>query len=341
MKKALVIRYGAFGDNVICSQVFRLLKEDGYHVVANISKRGKPVLDNNPHIDEFMIHDESITMAELPAHWKKISAGFDKVVNLTGSVEMGLLKHPKDWAYYFPKFIRHMTCNRNYYDESLKWAGYDKTGLNGELFWTEEEEAWAKRIRKQNEGKFMVLWSLSGSSYHKAYPFAHYAAMKFLDENKDARMYTVGDDTCRLLEWDHPRSHKRSGVFSIRKSMILTKYADLVVGPETGILNAAGCYETPKVLMLSHSTEENLSKYWVNCTNLYERVKCYPCHQLHYDRKSCPTEKSTLAPICTAYMKPSRVYDAITDFYIKWKTKQQEETASWDSCVSEKTSLAT
>ena len=63
-----------------------------------------------------------------------------------------------------------------------------------------------------------------------------------------------------MLEWEGTNMKHYSGTWGIRKSLLWTKYADLVIGTETGILNGAGCFDTPKIVMLSHSTEENLSK---------------------------------------------------------------------------------
>ena len=56
---------------------------------------------------------------------------------------------------------------------------------------------------------------------------------------------------------------------------------DVVIGPETGVLNAASYIGLPhKIVMLSHSSKENLSKHWNNTTTLepeyYPEDFCYP-----------------------------------------------------------------
>jgi hypothetical protein len=230
----------------------------------------------------------------------------------------------------------------NYYDRTLELAGQPERGLNGELYFAEWEEEWVRGLRNQYANRFWILWSLSGSAFHKTYPFADQVATAFLDSHPDALTMTVGDDLCRLLEWDHPQNRKRCGMWgeSIHKSLISAKYADLVISTETGIANAAGCFETPKIIMLSHSSVENLTKYWKNCVNL-EPVKapCYPCHQLHYSLKSCPldliakipdhlkTEENCLggdvvAPICTTRISPEILLDSIEAQYLRWKEIQ-------------------
>ena len=104
--------------------------------------------------------------------------------------------------------------------------------------------------------------------------------------------------------------------------MVMTKYADVVVGPETGLMVAAGCFDTPKIMMLSHSSEENLTKYWKNCTALSAGVECQPCHQLHYTRDSCPLDVRMGHPICMGELQPVELYDALELEYNKWKEKR-------------------
>ncbi len=326
MKKALVIRLGAFGDIIFASPLFRLLKEDGYYTVANVNPRGAKVLENNPYVDEIMLHiDDSVPNEKLGEHWKKIGEGFDKVINLSESIERSLLKTKQDPEYTWEKWRRHEVCNVNYYDRTMSLGSYpESTGLNGELYFSKDEEEWGQLLREQHRGKFIVLWSLSGSSVHKAYPYGVYVGPKFLESHKDALIFTVGEPACRLLEWNHPRTRKRVGTWNIRKSFVMTKYADLVIGPETGVLNAAGCFDTAKVLMLSHSSHENISKYWKNCYPVSAKpfmAPCHPCHKMIYSVDDCITNKVIKAPVCTAHLEPEIVLEAMEKAYQTWKEK--------------------
>jgi ADP-heptose:LPS heptosyltransferase len=72
--------------------------------------------------------------------------------------------------------------------------------------------------------------------------------------------------------------------------------ADMVIGPETGVLNAAANEPIPKILFLSHSTEENLSRDWTNTVSLYgigtrcpgrdsDDIKA--CNLMHYGWDHC------------------------------------------------------
>jgi ADP-heptose:LPS heptosyltransferase len=298
-------------------------------------KYGKPVLENNPYIDEFLVHDEKILNVDLDKHWERLAKKYDRFINLSESIEKTLLKQEGGPEFTWSHMRRHAECNVNYYDRTLELGGYPNVkGLNGELFFTQEEEHWASNIMNQNPGKFTILWSLSGSSFHKTYPFSETVAKEFLDTHPDSVIYTIGGNVEGVLEWEHNRTIRRCGAWSIRKSLIMTKYADLVIGPETGVLNAAGCFDTPKILFLSHSSRENLSKHWNNCEAIVPFVMdapCHPCHQLHYTLLSCPqreigtvfnmkTKKheNITAPVCVASIPPDRVLAMLNKAHDKW-----------------------
>jgi ADP-heptose:LPS heptosyltransferase len=115
----------------------------------------------------------------------------------------------------------------------------------------------------------------------------------------------MGGEACKLLEqgWENEkRVHKRSGVWEIRESMTFLEFADAVVGPETGIMNAASALDVPKVVFLSHSSDENLTRDWDNTIALWSHNTSCPgrgnneapaCHQMHYNWGHC---KNALGP---------------------------------------------
>lgn len=322
-KTAAILRWGAFGDHIFASNIPQLLKRDGYHVTYNCTWQGDSVIANNPYIDEVVhyVHD-TVPNEELPAYWEELGTHYDKFVNLSGTVEGALLVPDYNPESQLPIEERRKRYDHiNYYDATIKAAGYDITGKNGILYLTPEEEHQCKHRLKPYKGMFVVLWSLSGSSYHKTYPFAEVVAKRFLDRHKDAVIITVGDDLCTLLEWEHSRTVCRSGKWGIRTSLTMTKVVDCVIGTETGVLNASGCFNTPKVVLLSHSTHENLSKYWRNCIPLRADVHCGPCHVLHYKRESCYNDMVSGAPCCMAELKVDSVLEALETHYKNWRNR--------------------
>jgi len=227
----------------------------------------------------------------LKEYWDTWSTEYEKYVNLSESLEGDLLKVEGRKEFFTTKDYRHKTSNENYYDYAFKKAGLENTGETGELFFTTAEERRASKLREELKDNFVVLWALNGSSHHKVYPMMEPVLRELFTKYPDARCITVGDEMARLMEFEHPQLIERAGKWSLRESLIATKWVDLVVGPETMITNASGCFDTPKITLLSHSTEENLTKYWKNSFVMepsQEISPCYPCHQLHYTKESCP-----------------------------------------------------
>lgn len=324
-KRALVVRYGAIGDFIQTVPVLKKLKEEGYHVTLNCTEVAKEVLKFCPYVDEFAVQlkdyvpNQGIVSGPLFEYWEELKTKYDKFVNLTGAAEETLLvpdsrlmvmmdqigkKHPEldeqNKFYNAIRAVREQVGDGNYYDNHLKKAGYSDTGMNGELFFSDQEELMAQGFRDKYAGRFIVMWSLSGSSYHKRYPYFQEVAQELVVKNPDVLLVSVGDPDCALLERSESNRYlPRAGRWLLRTTLVMTKYVDLVIGPETGVLNAAGCFDTPKITMLSHSNHENLCKYWKNDFCIAPdpaEVFCHPCHVLHYIHAvnvECPTCKGS------------------------------------------------
>lgn len=317
-KTACVSRYGAWGDAVFITPVLRKLKEEGYHVTLNCTERTHEILRRDPNVDLFMLQETNeVPNAELPEYWKKLADNFDKFVNLNGSIEGKLLLTPTQPEYLLSKEERHTLCNKNYMDTTMAIAGYpDAKGEQPALYFKPEEEEWAKK--KLGTG-FAVVVSMTGSSFHKIYPHVAGIVLGILEAMPEARVILVGEGGCKGIIDPHERLKDLCGEIGIRKSFALTKYANLVISTETSVAVAASCFDTPKIVLLSHASEENLTKYWRNCHTLSAPVSCFPCHKLHYDLNSCPTDKELNLPICASLLHPQKVWDAVWLVYNEFK----------------------
>ena len=387
-KRALVVRYGAIGDFIQTVPVLRKLKEEGYHVTVNGSETAKEVLKHCPYVDEIAVQikdyvpNQGTVSGPLWEYWKELGKGYDKFINLTGAAEETLLvpdnrlmhmmeqirtKHPElneeSIFYNAVRTVQQQVGETNYYDNHLAKAGYADRGLNGELFFSEQEEIMAQGFRDKYPGRFIVMWILSGSSYHKRYPYFQQVAQELVIKNPDVLLISVGDAECALIERSESNRYlPRAGKWQLRTSLVMTKYVDLVIGPETGILNAAGCFDTPKITMLSHSSHENLCKYWKNDFCIApdpKEVFCHPCHVLHYihsigeECQTCkgnthsfngdgPSGRGTVwtcpyeipnsmkdasgvgppSPLCTTRLYPQKVLARINEVYRLWLSGQ-------------------
>ncbi len=301
-KTCAIVRYGAFGDAVQTSNVLPQLKAEGYHLTVYTTEIGHEILKNDPHIDKFVIQGkDQVPNPELGQFWESVKQKHTKFINFSESVERSLLAMPGDMKHGWPQEMRHKHLNHNYLEFMGDIAGvpYHK---KQKFYATDEEKAWARKTKASVEGN-VILWSLSGSAVHKAWPHLDAAIARIMLRDRTTRVVLVGDQLCQLLEqgWEaEPRVLCRSGKWTIRQSIAFAQVADLVIGSETGVLNAIAFDQTPKIVAMSHSSIENLTRDWANCISLEPKTACYPCHQMHYNFDYCPRDEATGVSQCQA-----------------------------------------
>lgn len=297
-RSCAVVRYGAFGDLLQASSVLSGLKKQGYHVTLYGSPPGLDVVKHDPNIDEFYVQDKD----QVPNHlliefWDYQKRKYDKWVNLCESVEGSFLSIPGRTPHYMPPRVRHRLMDFNYLEMAHEIADVPH---DPQMFFyaTESEMQWARKERAKM-GARVVMWSLAGSSVHKTWAGLDQTIASIMLEFPDTDVVLVGNYDCKLLEagWEkEPRVHLRSGEWTIRQTLAFQKLCQAVIGPETGVLNAAAQLPIPKVVFLSHSTEKNLTRDWVNTYSLRSQHTVCPgrgnndapaCHQLHYNWDFC------------------------------------------------------
>lgn len=293
-KTCAVVRYGGIGDMIQTSSIFPLLKAEGYHLTVYTTPAGKNILREDPHIDAWHIQDtDQVPNNQLCDFWDHHKKRFDKWVNLSGSIEHTLLSQPGSPTANLPTAVRHSLQDRNYLEFTHDIAQVPHV-FHQKVYFTPQEITWAQKERRALSDRPLVFFSLSGSSVHKVYPHMDEVISRIV-RTLGMDVVLMGDDPCRILEqgWqDSKRVHCRSGRYTVRESLALAGQCDLIIGPETGMLNAYGLDAVPKVLFLSHSSHENLSKHWVNTIALAPKdVDCYPCHRLHYSFATCKEHK--------------------------------------------------
>ena len=314
-KTCAVIRYGGFGDMIQMSSILPELKNLGYHITVYVGPHGKDIITQNPYIDKIIAQQgEQVPNNELGAFWKVLGGKYDKFVNLSESVEGTLLALPGRPNHLWPKAAKHFMMNINYSKFTHMLAGVAfRDPLKIRFYPTQIEKIWAKKQRKKYDGR-VFLWVLSGSATHKVWPYMDKAIMRMLLHDPNSHVVLVGDDMSQLLErgWeDEPRVHAMAGKWSIRETLVFAETVDCVIGPETGVLNTVSMLDVPKILFLSHSSVENLSKYWVNCKSLEpEGCRCFPCHVLHYGFKHCNKDEATGTAECQAKISLDAFWEA-------------------------------
>lgn len=334
-KAALVCRFGAFGDLMQASSVFAGLKKQGYHVTLMTSLPGAEVVSQDPNIDSVMLLDrDQIPNGDLGSFWRWQEKKYDKFVNLSESVEGTLLAMPGRSQHAWTPAARHSMLNKNYVELQHAIAGVPHDPQI-KFFATAEEKVWARKQRDQMD-QFVILWSLTGSSVHKTWAGLDNVLAWLMLKHPGVDVVLCGGPEAAMLEagWEHePRVHRTCGKWSIRQSLAFIAEADLVMGPETGVLNAAANEEVPKLLFLSHSTEENLSRDWVNCTSLWGKGVHCPgrgkdeapaCHSMHYGFEHCKKDENSGTAVCQVAISAEEVEHHLGHI-IRIRTKLKEK----------------
>lgn len=322
-KTACVVRYGGFGDMIQASSVLPPLKEQGYHVTVMTTPRGQEMLKANPYVDDFVIQDtDQVPNNELVGYWAAWRKRFDRFINLSESVEGSLLAMPGRTAYYWPVEARRAMLDVNYLEMTHEIAQVPKGEYFAHFFPTAEEMDWSDQMRETvNPGhKPLIVWSLAGSSVHKTWPWLDTVLARLMLDT-ECLVVLVGDEYCQILEqgWkNEPRVIRASGIWDIRQSITFAqRHADLVIGTETGLLNAVGLEDVHKIVTLSHSSDNNLTKHWENVIALTpdaKQVPCFPCHQMHYGFTNCRMDEETHCAMCQVKISPDSMWMAI----IRW-----------------------
>lgn len=313
-KTCAVIRYGAIGDAIQTSSVFPWLKSQGYSITVFLVPNGYEALRNNPYVDRFVVQDvDAIPNEWLGEFWNYTKKKYDKFINFSESVEKTLLAMPGTTNHGWSHEMRHKYLNHNYLEFMHDIAGvpYDP---QPRFYPTAEEKEWA--LAEYSKIGKSILWCLGGSAVHKTWPHFDEVVEKVTQDGTN--VVFVGDKMCQVLEQgfeNNHRVHKRCWVWTIRQSMAFAQVCDLVVGGETGMLNAVSFESVPKVVTLSHSSVENLTRDWKNCTSLVpHETACYPCHRMHFGFDYCHVgykEGQMAGSLCQVNISANQMLEAV------------------------------
>lgn len=294
------VRYGAYGDLMQASSVIAALKAEGYYITLYTAAPGVEAIEHDPNVDEFYIQGRGqVPDAALGSFWEYHRKKYDKWVNLSESVEGGLLTMTQRPFDTYDPAVRHALCDVNYLERQHLIAGVQNYAPAVKFYPTASEIEWAKTERKAYK-EIVVVWSLAGSSVHKTWPWMDNVISGLLLDFPEVEVILVGGPDGVILSqgWEKtPRVHCRANKWTIREVLTFCCHgADVVIGPETGVLNAVSHEPMPKVVFLSHSTVENLTRDWVNTHSLISvgtvckgrgNDEAPACHRLHHGWDRC------------------------------------------------------
>jgi len=321
-KSAGLVRVGAHGDAVWASSPIALLKEQGYAVTAYVAKTGAEILLADPNIDRIVeLPDGVMDDDDLLAFWAHEAARHDRWINLIGSVEQRLLFHPSSNEFFLPQTLRHRFSNVNYLEMIHDYAGLPHD-FRQKYYPTAAEMAWANEVRAKLPPGPLVVLNPCGSGPAKTWPHAQAFLQRMQDEGINCvvlgdlrvQIEEVGEHTAIVgTEWP------------LRAALAFAQLADVVVATESLIANAVASEAMLKVVLLSHSSNENLTKHWTNTAAVEPTgVSCHPCHRVHGATLAfCAKDTATGASACMASATAPAIADFVCDYL-----EQREKVAA-------------
>lgn len=312
-KSAGVVRVGGHGDALWASSVIAHLKDQGYHVTVYAAHTGAEILRHDPNIGRLItLPDGVLTDDELLGYWAHEAARHDRWINLIGSVETRLLAHPNEHAFYHPHWLRHRLMNRNYLEVVHEYADLPAADFRQRYYPTAQEREAARKIRALSDGPVVVI-NPAGSGPVKYWP--HTQRLMQLLAAQGVHSVVLGDLRGADLHDVEPYGFVVGMQWPVRMALAFALEADAVVATESLIANAVAFEAMPKVVTLSHSSAENLTKHWRNTVAIEPTgVACHPCHRIHPPHYGfCSRDKTTGAAACQAVATADTVAELVLD----------------------------
>lgn len=332
-----VARFGGVGDNLVASSVLRPLKRMGYMIEVLTSPMASVVFLNNPFVDKLTVkQDGDIPGGEIGTQWFVTrSKEYDQFFHLSYSMEVRHALQQQQTAFWWPAEYRRKLCAGSYLEtvHDICNVPHDFGPL---FFPTEEEQLRAVKTRDEQIGGNYVSWVLSGSRIDKTHPYSALAIARIITELKmPVVMFGIGGKQFEYASQTKDHVVRQNGSekglhlalspdiadpgglqsWGVRRSITQSNLGSVVVTPDTGLAWAAAMEQTPKVVMVSHASDENITKHWVNTITLHadpNRVPCWPCHRLHNDLTTCtPAKDLGISAACMADISVDQIMTAV------------------------------
>lgn len=312
--RVAIVRPGAYGDALWGGALARHYAAAGAEVTVYTGHAGAEVLKHDKAITRVVkMPNGMLDDAEMVLYFLWESRKYTQFVNLIGVVEGRLLPHPNDICYWWPDAARRARMSRNYYDAMTEIAGVGRGDKLRQYFEPSAEElAWANEQKeKLFGGGPLVVVAPTGSGGPKTWPHVN----AFCERMAAAGVYTVVVGELRQdVESREPFVVVLGKELPIRLSLALAQVADVVVGEESAVVNSVAHREMAKVVLLSHSSPDNLTKYWTNTAALSaDALGCHPCHRLHRSFEFCTRDSKTGFAACQAALGPDMVADLVLE----------------------------
>ena len=270
VQKALVIRYGAYGDLLVALPLIEELKRRCEHVQLETGERGRDLLQYHTAINTLSLFEPHSHGRENAVAAANIRIGglchgnqWDLSVNLAGTLEGECIAEETQEEFYWPREKRQA----HFGDKVFVERPFIRAGLpipsemrSGTYYFDTQTLLWMRGWREQHDGTFNVVIVVAGSTCQKVPQGLKEVAKRITDEYPDARIFLVGSTPSgwmptpidpKDLQFDFGKGNvcKLVGKTPYRQALAMVKMADYVIGPVSSLLHGAGLFGTPKSMI--------------------------------------------------------------------------------------------
>ena len=332
-----IARLGGIGDNLMAASVARPLQRLGYKVDVLTAAGNHVVFWNNPHVDKLSVKEPGDLPEGDVAAWQTWFASrakeYDLFAHLSHSCEARHAFFPHMTQFNWRADYRRKIAAGSYIETVHDIAGVPYEF--GPLFFPTDEEKERAAETKAKIGPKTVGWILSGSRIDKLHPYSSMIIGRIIKElgmpvimfGAGAKQFEMAKSIMEHVERQNgtheglwlaltPDTAEAGGDMSwpIRRSLTQCQACDVVVGPDTGTTWSVAFEEVPKVVMISHTSVENITKHWRNTIALHAdeyRVPCWPCHLLHDTPATCVQNKEGNGAACMTDISAELILTAV------------------------------
>jgi ADP-heptose:LPS heptosyltransferase len=342
---------GSIGDNLIASSILPLLARD-YLVEVITQEPASAVFEHNPHIAKLVLKKPEDLPQHGGIEWQQWFTArareVAKFVHLSHSCEVALALVQAQTAFNWPDSMRRKLCGRSYleYVHDIAEVPYQ---FAPDFFPTEQERDKALATQRKLGSTEVIGWCVSGSRIDKIYPYSSMVVARLIKEigwpvimfgsgprdfaiskaimeqveaqngslaglhqaispGTETQGWSVEPDAVHIKLADKPEP-----LWPIRRTLSQLRLCTLVIGPDTGPMwSVAMRGDIGKIVLLSHASEENITKHWRYTATLHadqERVPCWPCHRLHDSIETCRKAEHAEAAACIADINPEQLME--------------------------------
>jgi len=291
-KKLMTWRTGGIGDLFFLNPVLRYLKKRYPKSFIRVATGCRQPLENVPEIDElYDMPFDALLMDEVDYHlmFQGIIEGSSEISKRTHAVDM---------------FFSYFNIDSTHFSAEEK---------RPRLFFTEKEFEWLNNKIKElgiKEDDYVIGFQMETSSPLRNYPKERMKkVIDILSQEQKTKIVLIGTPQHNIIGQFY-KSGKNNIIiateFNIRESIILANRYDLIISPDTFMVQVAGALDKPLIGLYGPFPSEVRMKYFKNAIGLDADVVCSPCYK--HDFRGCV--KGYPSP-CFSQIKPEDILQAI------------------------------